>query len=315
MEILRCDVAQENNTGERPLDLRMDILLRSFMFVPAFNRKFIEKALMSNADAIILDMEDSVPRDKRADARKMILEYGEKGMLHKKKVFIRINEIESMDFVTDISELVIDAITGFMPSKINCADDIIFLDRLLTFMERKNGLEAEKLLLAPLIETTRALAEVQEIAFASPRLVALCFGGEDYLNDLGSVYTYQASALVVPRALIANAARSAGLLPIDTPYIDIADIAGFEKAERQAYENGYAGCLVLSPRQIEAANRAFMPDNDQVIHSEEVIKAVQRAVNEKDSSIAMMDGKMTGPPMRKRAEAVIRQMELIRKQV
>lgn len=293
----------------------MDILLRSFMFVPAYNRKFIEKALESDADAIILDMEDSVPEDKRTDARKMILEYGKKGMLQKKKVFIRINEMESMDFVSDVSELVIDGITGFMPSKIYCADDIIFMDRLLSFMERHNGLEAGKLLLAPLIETTSALAEVQKIAFASPRLVALCFGGEDYLNDLGSVYTYQASALVVPRALIANAARSAGLLPIDTPYIDIADIAGFEKAERQAYENGYAGCLVLNPKQIEAANRAFMPDPDKIAYSEKVIKAVQESEKEKGSSVAMLDGAMVGPPMRKRAEIVIKQMEMIQKQV
>lgn len=300
---------------EKGCKIRMDILLRSFMFVPAYNRKFIEKALVSNADAIILDMEDAVPGDKRADARKMILEYGKTGKFQQKKIFIRINEMESMDFVADISELVIDSIAGFMPSKICGADDIIFIDRLLSFMEKRNGLEVGKLLLAPLIETTKALARVQEIAFASPRLVALCFGGEDYLNDLGSVYTYQASALVVPRALIANAARSAGLLPIDTPYIDIADAAGFEKAERQAYENGYAGCLILNPNQIEAANRAFMPEPDKVVYSKRVIKVVQESEKEKNSSIAMLDGAMVGPPMRKRAEAVIRQMEAVGKQL
>ena len=293
----------------------MDMLLRSFMFVPAYNRKFIEKALGSDADAIILDMEDSVPQDKRSEARHIIREYGAQKRLKEKKSFIRINPMGTPDFVEDISGLVIDGLAGFMPSKVYDAGDIVFMDRLLTFMEMKNGLEPGKLCLAPLIETTGALANVQEIACASPRLAALCFGGEDYLNDLGSVYTYQASALVVPRALIANAARSAGLLPIDTPYVDIADLEGFEKAERRAYENGYAGCLVLNPGQIEAANRAFSPDGDKVAYSRRVIEAVRASEKEKGSSVVMLDGGMVGPPMRKRAEAGLRQMEMIEKRM
>jgi len=293
--------------------MKKEILLRSFMFVPAYNRKFIDKALVSEADAIILDMEDSVPKDKRTDARGIINEYASVGLLSQKNVFIRINPLNTQDFVEDISELVLEDIQGFMPSKVNSAEDIVFVDKLLKFMEVKNGLTIGKHLLAPLIETTRALANIDGIANASPRLVALCFGGEDYLNDLGSVYTYHAPALMIPRAIVANAARCAGLLPIDTPYINIPDVEGFERAARQAYENGYAGCLILSPRQIEAANRAFMPDDEKVEYSRRIIEAVKESERINSSSVVMLDGGMVGPPMRKRAEAVIRQVELIEK--
>ena len=159
-----------------------------------------------------------------------------------------------------------------------------------------------------MIETTKAVDNVSEIAKASSRLVALCFGGEDYLNDLGSVFTYQESAFVYPRAILVNAARANGLLPIDTPYLDIKDIDGFKEHCVIAYKNGFAGGLILSPRQIEAANTAYTPDEEKVNLSKRVIDAVRQANEEGVSGVAMLDGTMVGPPMRKRAETVLKQI-------
>lgn len=288
-----------------------NLLLRSFMFLPAYNCKFIDKALNCDADALILDMEDSVPPEQRQMARENIVEYNNKGLFTAKKIFIRINEIDTKDFAEDITQLVLSGITGFMPSKINCAEDVVFIDKLLSVMEIKNNLPVGTIKLAPLIETTRAVMDIQRIAQASERLVALCFGGEDYLNDLGSTYTYQESAFVIPRAMIVNAARAAGILPIDTPYLNIADVEGFELKEREAYKNGFAGCLILNPKQIEPANRAFSPDEEKVEYSRRVIEAVQLAAIENKSGVAMLDGVMVGPPMRKRAQTVLEQNELI----
>ena len=223
--------------------------LRSFMFLPAHNRKFLDKAIASEADAVILDLEDSVPPFKRAEARENIVSYSEQGLFDQRKnVFIRINPIDTDDFIADIDKLTLACIDGFMPSKIDTEKDVEFLDRLLCFYERKKGYHAGNFKLAPLIETTKALENIGEIAKASSRLVALCLGGEDYLNDLGSVFTYQETALVYPRAKLVNAARANHLLPIDTPYLDIKDIDGFREHQVIAYKNGFAGCLVLSPR-------------------------------------------------------------------
>lgn len=283
--------------------------LRSFMFLPAHNRKFLDKAIVSEADGVILDLEDGVPPLLREEARDNIISYCEQGLFDQRKnVFVRINPIETEDFIHDIEKLMLPQIDGFMPTKVDTAEDIEFLDRLLDFYERKHGHPAMKYKLAPLIETTKALENLGEIAKASKRLVALCLGGEDYLNDLGSVFTYQETALVYPRAMIVNAARANGLLPIDTPYLDIKDVDGFREHQVIAYKNGFAGCLVLSPRQIDAANESFTPDEDKVALSRRVIDAVLQANKDGVSGVAMLDGTMVGPPMRKRAETVLKQI-------
>ena len=283
--------------------------LRSFMFLPAHNKKFLDKAIESEADAVIFDMEDGVPPFKRAEARANLIFYNEQGLLDQRKnIFIRINPIETEDFIADVDQLTLSSIDGFMPSKINTGKDIEFFDRLLEFYERKKGYPIGKFKLAPLIETTQALENISEISRASMRLVALCLGGEDYLNDLGSVFTYQETALIYPRAILVNAARANGLLPIDTPYLDIKNVDGFKEHSVVAYKNGFAGCLILSPRQIQAANEAFTPDEEKVALSRRVITAVKQASEEGVSGVAMLDGTMVGPPMRKRAETVLRQI-------
>ncbi len=283
--------------------------LRSFMFLPAHNRKFLDKAVTSNADALILDLEDGVPPIKRAEARQNIVSYSDQGLFNQRKnIFIRINPIETDEFISDIEVLTLPSIDGFMPSKINNANDIEFLDRLLNFYERKKGYGTGKYKLAPLIENTKSMANISEIAKASKRLVALCLGGEDYLNDLGSVYTYQESALAYPRAILANVARANHLLPIDTPFLDIKDVDSFKEHSVIAYKNGFAGCLILSPRQIDAANEAFSPDEEKIALSRRVIEAVRHASEEGISGVAMLNGSMVGPPMRKRAETVMKQI-------
>ena len=286
-----------------------NLRLRSFMFLPAHNTKFLDKAISSEADAIILDIEDGVPPVKRDTARKNIVYYDREGLFgQRKNIFIRVNPIESDDFIYDIDELTISSIDGFMPSKIDTDEDIVFIDKLLTFYEKKNRIPYGKFKLAPLIETTKAISNIYKIAKASNRLIALCLGGEDYLNDLGSVYTYQESALEYPRALLVNAARANGLLPIDTPYLNINDMEGFREKGILAYRNGFAGCLILNPKQIDAANVAFTPNEEKINYSRRVIDAVKAASDLGSSGVAMIDGGMVGPPMRKRAETVLKQI-------
>ncbi len=291
--------------------MRGNMLLRSFMFLPAYNRKFIEKALQSDADALILDLEDAVPPVYRQEARNNIIEYSRNGKFVGKKIFIRINEIGTKDFAKDIDQMILEGITGFMPSKISDAGDIYFLDRLLSMQEVKCDLEKGTFLLAPLIETAKAVLNAYEIAKASSRMVAICLGGEDYLNDLGSTYTYHTPAFSYPRATIVNAARAAQILPIDTPYLNINDLEGFRTAEKEAYKNGFSGCLLLNPKQIEVANTVFSPDEDEIEYSQNLIKVFEDTMGKQDIGIAMYRGVMIGPPMLKRARYVVNQRKLI----
>lgn len=290
-----------------------DFILRSMLFVPAFNRKFIEKALSCEADALILDMEDSVPPVHRQEAREILKEYFAKGCFRGKNVFIRINEMGSKDFVEDIKNLIFDDLTGFMPSKVCDAGDIVFLDRLLEMVELDYGYPKGKILLTPLIENASAVNHVEEIAAASERMLAICFGAEDYLNSIGCTYIHLNDAIQAPRSKIVNAARAAEILPIDTPYLNLPDDEGYWQEERMMYQIGFAGHLLINPKQIELANKCFSPAHDEIVFSEKIIEAVELAKKEKKSGVAVYEGTMIGPPMIKRAKLVLKRADLIKR--
>ena len=287
------------------------ILLRNMMYVPAYREKFIEKSLTAPADAIIYDLEDSVPDIYKPEARKILRTYIEKGVFKNRNVFIRLNPLESNMLSEDLKYVLHEDITGFMPSKIYTAADMDYYDKLITQLEAENNIPIGHFKLTPLIETTSAVMDIYNIAKQTKRTVAVCFGGEDFLNDLEGLHKEPPRSLDYPRAAIAIAARAAGVQPIDTPYLAIHNEEGFIKEENISFEMGFAGIQILSQRQIPLANQCFTPDTDEVERSKAIVEACKKSAQE-GSGVAMYKDKMIGPPMRKRAEKVLETMELIR---
>lgn len=287
------------------------ILLRNMMYVPAYREKFIEKSLTAPADAIIYDLEDSVPAVFKPEARKILRKYIESGVFKGKKVFIRLNPLESNMLSEDLKYVLHKDITGFMPSKIYTAADMDYYDKLISQLEAENNIPIGHFKLTPLIETTSAVMDIYNICKQTKRTIAACFGGEDFLNDLEGLHKEPPRSLDYPRAAIAIAARAAGVLPIDTPFLAIHDEEAFIKEESVSFEMGFAGVQILSPRQIHLANKCFTPDDEEVKRSMEIVEACKKS-SEEGSGVAMYNGKMIGPPMRKRAEKVLEIMELIR---
>lgn len=288
----------------------MKLLLRSMMFVSAHNPKFIEKSLTTNADALILDMEDAVPEDKKDAARTVFGEYLAKGAFQGRKVFVRTNSLDSPHFVKDIDVSIHEDVLGIMPPKIQTRDDIVFLEKLLTQKENEFGIASGHFKLAPLVETTAAVLNLSEIIRDTKRIVAIVFGGEDFLNDLEGTHGHPPIAFNTPKALIAMAARSVGVSPIDTPFLDLQDEEGFIEEKEAAYQLGFAGSLLINPRQIESANKCFTPNEDDIAESQAIIDAI--AQSKKDGAGCVMLGKsMVGPPMQRRAERIIEFMDLV----
>lgn len=287
------------------------ILLRNMMYVPAYKEKFIDKSLTAPADAIIYDLEDSVPAPFKPEARKILNKYIAKGAFKNKKVFVRLNPLESNMLSEDLKYVLHEDIYGFMPSKIYTAADMDYYDKLISQLEAENGIEIGHFKFTPLIETTSAVMDIYNICRQTKRTVAVCFGGEDFLNDLEGLHKEPPRSLEYPRASIAIAARAAGVQPIDTPYLAIHDEEGFIKEESISFEMGFAGVQILSPRQIPLANQCFTPDAEEVKRSEEIVEACRKS-SEEGSGVAMYNGKMIGPPMRKRAEKVLEVMERIK---
>lgn len=287
----------------------MEYLLRSMLFVPAYNEKFMEKAICCEADAIIFDLEDSVPAMKRREAREVLQKYLERGCFDRRQLFVRVNELGTEDLMEDLKVIKGRGILGIVTPKIKNASDIAEFSDLLEKCEEREQLQKESLKLLPLIETAEAVLNVQSIAGSNERIIALVFGGEDYLDSVWGKHEYPPKAFEVPRAMIAMAARMHGILPIDTPYLDLKNEDGFIEEESLAYAMGFAGVLIVNPRQIPWANECFKPSEEEIEHATKVIEALDTAKAE-GGNIASINGKMIGPPMIKKAHKVL---EMVRK--
>ena len=289
----------------------MKYLLRSMLFVPAYNVKFIEKALESDADAIIFDLEDAVPLPQKEEARQILNNYLADKRLSKKNIFVRVNELGTEELSKDMEALKGEFFSGIVAPKIKGTSDIISFEKYLIACERREKRMDGDLKILPLIETAEAVLKVQEIAGSSKRIIALLFGGEDFLDSVWGKHENPPKAFDVPRAMIAMAARMHDLLPIDTPYLELKNDEGFMEEERNGYALGFAGALLVNPRQIPLANRCFTPTKEEVERARKIYDAVKIAKDE-GKSIAMLEGNMIGPPMMKRALKVLEIDQLIR---
>ena len=281
------------------------------MFVPGYMTKFLEKATGFDADALILDLEDSVPEPFKQDARKYIREYLDDGRF-KQEVYIRVNDLDSGLLSMDLNAVIHANINGIMFTKVHDERDIIYFDKLLRQMEQDRGFEIGKFKMLPLIETGSAVIRAHDIARASERVIGLAFGGEDYLTDLDGLHKEHGTSLLVPRSLIVMAARSAHIDAVDTPFLDIRNLAGFKKEVEQARELGFSGQLVLHPDQIAIANQIFSPSAGEIEEARRIMNAIQES-SAKGLGVTLLDGKLVGPPMRKRAINVLIKADRIAK--
>ena len=287
--------------------------LRTMTFVPGYMKKFLDKAVGFHSDALILDLEDSVPEAYKQDSRVNIREYLEKSAF-RQQIYIRTNAIDTGMLMEDLKYTMHENTTGFMFSKSVDEKDIDYFDKLLTQLERDYGFPEGKFKMCPLIETGSAVIRAYQIAKASKRVVALAFGGEDYLTDLDGLHKEHGTSLLVPRSLIVIAARSAKIEAIDTPYLDIRDTAGFKKEVTLARELGFSGALIIHPTQIDIANEAFTPSDEEIEEAKRIIEAVNES-KKKGLAVTLLDGKLIGPPMRTRAFNVINKLERIKRTV
>lgn len=288
-----------------------NIALRTMMFVPGYKIKFLEKAKNFNADALILDLEDSVPYQYKEQARKNIKEFLDANAFFQ-QVYIRVNALETGLLLEDLKWMLHENVNGFMFSKAEDENDIRYFDQLLNQLENDFSFEKGKFKMCPLIETASAVLRSYQMGKASNRNIALVFGGEDYLRDLDGLHKEHGTSLLMPRSHIVTAARAAKLEPIDTPYLDIKDTDGFKKEVDLARELGFSGTLVIHPSQIEIGNKAFSPSESEIEEAKQIIEAIK--ISEKEGlGVALLNGKLIGPPMQKRAVKIIEKAKLIRK--
>lgn len=287
-------------------------LLRSMFFIPGHVDKYLEKADQISADVLILDVEDSVPPNKKEKARYNIKKILKSGRLNNKQIIIRINELDDGVLLKDLEAVLHPDVLGLMPAKTYSKKDMAFFNEVLNQYEHELGIEKGHFKLIPLIETLLAFENINTIANSCERLIALAFGGEDYLKELGGAHGENDHTFDYPRTKIAIAAKAAGLQAIDTPYLDVHNIEGFAAREQKSKDLGFEGCLLIHPKQIQFANECFSPTEEQYEKAKKIFNSVKES-DEKGLSVALMDGVLIGPPMQKNALKTIKKQELINK--
>ena len=262
-------------------------LLRTLLFVPGNRQNMIEKARHLPADALVLDLEDSVPISEKASARAQVrdslaelTQQGAAAGVERKgrKVFVRINSLASGLAEEDLEAVITSDIDGINQPKPASARDIEEIAAIIERLERERGITAGHIKLIPWVETARGLIHAFDIASASPRVVGISFGAEDFTLDTGIIRTEDGSELLYPRTMVVIAAKAANVIPIDTPYNNFRDEAGLINESTLARRLGFEGKCLIHPSQIETVNSIFRPSPDEVGYARRVVAAFEAAV-------------------------------------
>lgn len=288
-------------------------LLRSLMFVPGHNDRLLASAARSDADVLLLDIEDSVqPLENKQIARDKIKNIVMHLSDSQHLIIPRVNDRESGQLLKDVYQLTIKGVDGFMYPKSRKGEDVYFFDKLLETIEYEKGIPIGTFKVIPLIETAAAVLNVQEICQASKRVIAIAYGCEDFIADIGGIHDLDGQSLFVPRALIVMAAKANNLVPIDTVHIHVHDLDDLEKNLYIAKNLGFEGMLVLHPKEIPLVHKYFSPSEQEVIEAKEMLQLNEEAIHE-NKGVAVIGGRFVGPPMVITAKRILKQYEMIEK--
>jgi citrate lyase subunit beta/citryl-CoA lyase len=299
----------------RLADVRRDrvrgLVRRSALFVPVNVPRFVEKAYARGADALILDLEDSIPPREKPAARREVQEAMRECARGGADIEVRINKPYALA-VADLDACVGPGLDCIHFPKAESAREIHLLDQLITERETARGLPAGTIQLSVAIETALGLHNAVAIALASPRVVALSLGSEDYTLDLEVEPSAHGRELFYGKARMVVVARLAGAQPLGTmtSIADYRDLDGMAAAIREARQMGFMGAACIHPAQVEPLNTHFGPSAAEVDRARRVVAAMAEAEAQGRASVGV-DGKMVDIPVAERARRLLARGEAI----
>ena len=283
---------------------------RSMLYVPATNEKFIETAHEKGADAIKIDLEDSVKMSEKPRARDRVRSAAKALREGGADVLIRINRPLRMA-VKDIEASVWPEVTALVLTKAESSDHIGFISEIIAELEYERGMLNGQIKLMALIETPRGYNNVRQIAKSSPRLAAIAVGQEDFSAEMG-IFEPQEVSLLIYLQNVQVAAREAGIIPIGYPgpISDFTDLELFKSNVVMARKLGFEGGSCIHPKQVSILNKAFTPTHAEIERSEQIIAAYSTALASHDGAIAL-GGKMIDLPIVARAKRILATRDMI----
>ncbi|MFC2038352.1 HpcH/HpaI aldolase/citrate lyase family protein [Chloroflexota bacterium] len=279
-------------------------LMRSLLFVPGDQPERMKKAVGLNADVLIMDLEDSVAPNEKVKARKCVADFLDIEHGTCRTVFVRTNSLDSELLRSDLEAIVRPGISGVILPKVDSARDIDELAGEIDILERGAGLESGSLRIIGLIESAIGVIHAFEIAEASPRMIALALGAEDYALDMGIERSAEGTEIFYPRSVLAVAARAGGIFSIDTPYVNVRDEAGLVEDAKLSRRQGFTGKLVIHPDQIRSVNQIFAPSAEEVTKARQIVEAFQSALSQ-GAGVTVVEGRMVDTPVYENARKLL----------
>lgn len=284
--------------------------MRSLLFVPGDSPRKFARAMQSGADALILDLEDSVGPGSKAQAREITA-----GLLAetrhrdgRPRLYVRVNALDTGMTDADLDAVIPLEPDGIMLPKSSKGADVMLLDAKVTTSEALAGIEDGcTRIVAIVTETAASLFGIGTYDGSSARLEGMTWGGEDLSADVGSISNRDAAGSYtdiyrLARALCLAGAAAAGVLPIDSVYTDFRDPDGLRRECEEAVRDGFVAKMAIHPDQIATINEMFTPSEEAIRDAEAVVRVLAKAG---EAGVASLNGRMIDRPHLRRAERIL----------
>jgi citrate lyase subunit beta/citryl-CoA lyase len=274
---------------------------RSRLYLPGNTSKLMLNAGIHQPDGIILDLEDSVAPDKKNEARLLVRNALRQLDFYGAERMVRINQIpRGLD---DLAYVVPHYVNLILLPKCETADQVKQVDAKIAEITATSGVDYP-IYLMPIIESALGVINAYQIAAASESVVALAIGLEDYTADLGAPRTQEGRETFFARSMLVNAARAAGVQPIDSVFSDVSDMEALRQVVLESKSLGFDGMGCIHPRQIKVIHEAFAPSETEIEKAKGVVKAFDQATS-LGLGVVSLGSKMIDPPVVKRAQRTI----------
>jgi citrate lyase subunit beta/citryl-CoA lyase len=276
---------------------------RSLLFVPVNVERFVAKAAERGADALQLDLEDSIAPAEKAGARRLVPEVAERLAGRGADIVVRVNRPWRL-CVPDLEATVGPHVDAIALPKADDAAHVRYVAEILDELERERGLEPGRTKLIVMIETPEAFFRMVEIARASPRVVAMTLGSEDFASAVGMEPA--ADGLYPPKVQTVIAAAAAGVLPLGFigTVADYRDLEAYRASVLRSRRVGFRGASCVHPSQVPILNETFGPTEAEIVYARGMVETYDKALAEGVGAV-VYEGKMIDVPVVERARALL----------
>jgi len=263
----------------------------SRLYLPGNNPKLMINAGIYGCHGVILDLEDSVAPDRKFEARYLVRNALRTIDFYGAERMVRINPLPAG--LDDLNYVVPHPVNLILIPKCESADQIVQTDtKISEILGRKN----DSIHLMPIIENAAGVMNAYAIARASSMIAAMAIGLEDYTADIGAQRSAEGKESFFARSMVVNAARAAGIQPIDSVFSDIDDMEALGRYVRESKDLGFSGIGCIHPRQVPVVNENFLPDEAETEKAKRIVLAYEKAEKE-GSGVVAIDSKMIDPPV------------------